>query len=96
MATEEWLTPFRKANIAVRPYFKEVEFVWENAVLTAEGFLLEYYASAKRRISGEHFYIAGFGKVGKMTAAVLASLRSCCNDFGAFLGSAWGSWVGRI
>ena len=74
VATEEWLTPFRKANIAVRPYFKEVEFVWENAVLTAEGFLLEYYASAKRRISGEHFYIAGFGKVGKTTAAVLASL----------------------
>ena len=58
--------------ITIRPYLKEVQFVWENAVLTAEGFLMEYYASAKRRISGEHFYISGFGKVGKR---LLLSLR---------------------
>ena len=74
VSTEEWLQPYRKAEIDVRPYLKEVEFVWENAVLTAEGFLLEYYASARRRIFGEHFHVAGFGKVGKMTADVLASL----------------------
>ncbi|MCM3637827.1 hypothetical protein M3152_08835 [Sporosarcina luteola] len=74
VAASDWLAPFSEAGFTIRPYLKEVEFVWENAVLTAEGFLLEYYSSAKRRISGEHFYIAGFGKVGKMTAAVLASL----------------------
>jgi dipicolinate synthase subunit A len=74
VATKEWLAQLDKANITIQPYLKEVEFVWENAVLTAEGFLLEYYASAKRRVSGEHFYIAGFGRVGKATAAVLASL----------------------
>lgn len=74
VAASDWLAPFSEAGFTIRPYLKEVEFVWENAVLTAEGFLLEYYPSSKRRISGEHFYIAGFGKVGKMTAAVLASL----------------------
>lgn len=74
VTTEEWLAPFTEAGFAIRSYLKEVEFVWENAVLTAEGFLLEYYPSAKRRISGEHFHIAGFGKVGKSTAAVLSSL----------------------
>jgi dipicolinate synthase subunit A len=74
MAADDWLAPFKEAGITIRPYLKEVEFVWENAVLTAEGFLIEYYSSAKRRISGEHFYIAGFGKVGKATAAVLSSL----------------------
>lgn len=74
VASSDWLAPFTTAGITIRPYLKEVEFVWENAVLTAEGFLLEYYSSAKRRISGEHFHIAGFGKVGKMTAAVLSSL----------------------
>ncbi|WP_432359255.1 hypothetical protein [Sporosarcina sp. UB5] len=74
VASKEWLSPFIDAGLSIRPYLKEVEFVWENAVLTAEGFLIEYYDSAKRRISGEHFYIAGFGKVGKMTAAALSSL----------------------
>ncbi|MFC5603114.1 hypothetical protein [Sporosarcina koreensis] len=74
VATKEWLSPFNEAGIPIRPYLKEVEFVWENAVLTAEGFLLEYYSSAKRRVSGEHFHIAGFGKVGKTTAAALSSL----------------------
>ncbi|MCG7342919.1 hypothetical protein MHZ92_02165 [Sporosarcina sp. ACRSL] len=74
VATTDWLAPFIQADFTVRPYLKEVEFVWENALLTAEGFLIEYYDIAKRRILGEHFYIAGFGKVGKMTAAVLSSL----------------------
>lgn len=74
MVTQDWMTPFHVAGLTIRPYLKEVQFVWENAVLTAEGFIKEYYASANRRISGEHFYIAGFGKVGKSTAAVLASL----------------------
>jgi len=74
VTTHDWLASFNEAGITVRPYLREVEFIWENAVLTAEGFLIEYYSSAKRRISGEHFHIAGFGKVGKMTAAVLSSL----------------------
>lgn len=74
MVTQDWMSSFNVAGLTIRPYLKEVQFVWENAVLTAEGFIKEYYASAKRRISGEHFYISGFGKVGKSTAAVLASL----------------------
>ncbi|MDN4607414.1 hypothetical protein [Sporosarcina highlanderae] len=74
VASESWLSPLVDAGITTKPYLKEVEFVWENARLTAEGFLIEYYSSTKRRISGEHFYIAGFGKVAKMTADVLSSL----------------------
>ena len=74
VASVEWLTPFHEAGLTVQPYLKEIEFVWENARLTAEGFLTEFYSSTKRRIFGEHFYIAGFGKVAKMTAEVLSSL----------------------
>ncbi|WP_339249787.1 hypothetical protein NSQ43_09970 [Sporosarcina sp. FSL W8-0480] len=74
VATQDWINHFVEAGITVKSYQKEVEYVWENARLTAEGFLIEYYSSTKRRISGEHFYIAGFGKVAKMTAEVLSSL----------------------
>lgn len=74
VASNQWLAPYIEAGVSIHPYLKEVEYVWENARLTAEGFLLEYYAATKRRISGEHFYITGFGKVAKMTAQVLSSL----------------------
>ena len=74
IASEEWLKPFKEAGLHIHSYLKEEQFIWQNAKLTAEGFIHEYYARTKRCISGTHFSVAGFGKVGKATAHALASL----------------------
>ncbi|MEZ7171449.1 hypothetical protein [Sporosarcina sp. OR05] len=74
VASKDWLLPYEVAGNPVHSYLHEVEYVWENARLTAEGFLLEYYASTKRLVFGEEFTIAGFGKVAKATADVLSKL----------------------
>ncbi|KAA0966467.1 hypothetical protein FQ087_09630 [Sporosarcina sp. ANT_H38] len=74
VASEEWLRSYKGAGLSIHSYFKEEQFIWQNAKLTAEGFIHEYYARTKRCISGTHFSIAGFGKVGKATAHALASL----------------------
>lgn len=74
VTSKEWVAPFTKAGIEVHHYLQEEQFIWRNAWLTAEAFLTEYYSSTGRIISGEHFYIAGFGKVGKMVARLVASL----------------------
>jgi len=74
VASEQWLKPLKEAGFSHHSYLKEEQFIWQNAKLTAEGFLHEYYACTKRCISGTHFFVAGFGKVGKATAHTLASL----------------------
>ncbi|MFJ7933191.1 hypothetical protein [Sporosarcina sp. NPDC096371] len=76
VASAEWLKPFKDAGLQVRSYVKDESFIWHNALLTAEAFVHEYYARVKRQLLGNHFHVAGFGKVGKMTAHVLASLGS--------------------
>lgn len=68
------IASYEDSGFPIRSYMKEVEYVWENARLTAEGFLLEYYESTKQCIFGKQFYVTGFGKVAKMTAEVLAAL----------------------
>jgi dipicolinate synthase subunit A len=73
-ASEEWLQPFEDAGMSIHSYLKEEQFIWQNAKLTAEGFIHEYYSRTKRSISGTSFYVAGFGKVGKTTAHALAAL----------------------
>lgn len=74
VASEPWLKPLREAGLSLHCYLKEEQFIWQNAKLTAEGFIHEYYARTKRCISGTPFSVAGFGKVGKATAHALASL----------------------
>ncbi len=74
IASEQWLRPLREAGLSLHSYTQEEQFIWQNAKLTAEGFIHEYYARTKRCISGGHFSIAGFGRVGKATAHALASL----------------------
>lgn len=74
IASEEWLRPFKDAGMSIHSYLKEEQFIWQNAKLTAEGFIYEFYSRTKRTISGTCFYVAGFGKVGKATAYTLASL----------------------
>ena len=73
-ASDEWLMPFKEAGLKIHTYLKEEQFIWQNALLTAEGFIHDYYSRTGRCISGRSFYIAGFGKVGKATAHALASL----------------------
>ncbi|MEK3935028.1 hypothetical protein MKY41_06865 [Sporosarcina sp. FSL W7-1349] len=74
VASEQWIRPFEEAGHPVHSYLKEEQFIWENARLTAEAFVHEYYNRTKRSIAGKQFYVAGFGRVGKLTAHVLASL----------------------
>jgi dipicolinate synthase subunit A len=74
VASEEWLKPFKDAELQVHCYVRDEAFIWRNARLTAEAFVHEYYARVKRQLAGTYFSVAGFGKVGKMTAHVLASL----------------------
>lgn len=74
VASNEWLMPLKKAELQIHSYLKEERFIWQNALLTAEGFIHEYYSRTSRCIAGNSFSIAGFGKVGKATAHALASL----------------------
>ncbi|MFS0574175.1 dipicolinate synthase subunit A [Sporosarcina sp. 179-K 3D1 HS] len=74
VASEQWTRPFEEAGHTVLSYLKEEQFIWENARLTAEAFVHEYYRRTKRSIAGKHFYVAGFGRVGKLTTHVLSSL----------------------
>ncbi len=74
VASDEWLTSFKDAGIQIHSYLKDEQFIWQNARLTAEAFVHDYYTRMKRQLAGNHFHVAGFGRVGKLTAQVLASL----------------------
>lgn len=74
VASEEWLAPFKEEGFTIRRYLKDEPFIWQNARLTAEGFIREYYAYAGRSIAEKQFHVAGFGRVGKTAAHALASL----------------------
>lgn len=74
IASERWLAPLKDAGFEAASYLQEESFIWQNARLTAEAFLHEYYARNKRIIAGNHFYVAGFGRVGKAVAHVLGAL----------------------
>jgi len=74
VASDNWLNPFRQKNFDVHHYLRDELFIWENALLTAEAFIAVYYSRTTRTIAGKHFYVAGYGRVGKMVADVLSSL----------------------
>lgn len=74
VTTSEWLAPFENVGLVSESYLKEELFIWENAGLTAEAFIKEYYAHTNAIINGTAFYVAGFGRVGKMVAQMLRSL----------------------
>lgn len=74
VTTSEWLAPFEKVGLVSRSYLKEELFVWENARMTAEAFVKEFYDETNGVISGTSFYVAGFGRVGKMVAQTLQKI----------------------
>lgn len=74
VATEDWLAPFKEAGITIHSYLNDEPYIWQNARLTAEAFIREYYAYAGHSIAEKHFHVAGFGKVGKTAAHALKAL----------------------
>ena len=74
VVSDKWLEPYKEAGYTIKSYLQEELFVWENARLTAEAFILEYYAKTGRTISEKQFHVAGYGRVGKMIADIISSL----------------------
>ncbi|GKV55540.1 hypothetical protein NCCP2222_14870 [Sporosarcina sp. NCCP-2222] len=74
VATNQWIDIYQSSGYQVVRYLHEERFIWENAILTAEGFLREFYKDSNRCVQGKHFFVTGFGKVGKMTAKAIQAL----------------------
>ncbi len=72
--SKEWLMPFQDAGLVIQHYLQEELFVWENAHITAEAFLREFYEKTHRIVRNTSFHIAGFGRVGKMTAQLVQAM----------------------
>ncbi|MET3576766.1 hypothetical protein ACFFIY_02645 [Bhargavaea ullalensis] len=68
---DDWETTLDRAEKRPHRYLTEERFVWENAGLTAEGFLASWYAAGRGTMRGREFWIAGYGRVGKTLARLL-------------------------
>lgn len=71
LASSEWLAPLKAAGLFIQSYLQEETYLWENAQITAEAFIKEFYEETSENIFGQRFYVAGFGRVGKMVATLL-------------------------
>lgn len=74
VASDDWVELYKAADIKVESYLREELFIWENARITAEAFILAYYAELGLTVAKKRFHVAGYGRVGKMVADTLASL----------------------
>lgn len=74
LASASWLKSFENSNLKIDCYLEEERFIWENARLTAEAFLAVYQAKMGQAVFRSDFTVAGYGRVGKMVADVLAAL----------------------
>lgn len=72
--SKEWLRVLHDAHLTLHTYVQEELFVWENAHLTAEAFLKEFYKETARVVKNTSFHVAGFGRVGKMVARLLQEM----------------------
>ncbi|MBY0222010.1 NAD(P)-dependent oxidoreductase [Sporosarcina aquimarina] len=75
-ASQEWLNQLDEKKVRHANYLHYEPFIWQNARLTAEAFVQVFYEQTKRQIAGKHFYVAGFGRVGKAVAQVLRNLQA--------------------
>jgi len=55
-------------------YLQQESFIWQNARLTAEGFIATFYGLEQKCIYGQNFTIAGFGRTAKMLASLLVKM----------------------
>ena len=74
VTSDKWIEAYKAADIRAESYLREELFIWENARITAEAFILAYYAELGHTIAEKRFNVAGYGRVGKMVADTLASL----------------------
>lgn len=68
---DEWRNVLKQNEIYY--YLEDEAFIWNNATLTAEAFISNFY-NTKRAIKGKKFIISGFGRVAKMSAHLLKSI----------------------
>lgn len=74
VASAEWLKPYQEAGLLIHSYLNEELYIWENAHITAEAFLKEFYKESEATVGNNKFLLAGFGRVGKMVAEVLRGI----------------------
>lgn len=68
---EEWKGILKENTVYY--YLEDEEFIWQNALLTAEAFVASFYQT-KQAISGKRFIITGFGRVAKTLGHLLRSI----------------------
>ncbi|TQR12912.1 NAD(P)-dependent oxidoreductase [Psychrobacillus soli] len=61
-------------DIQVFSYLEDEQYIWDNANLTAEGFINYFYTHEKQAIYNKQFIITGYGRVGKRLAHALHHL----------------------
>ncbi|TQR20970.1 NAD(P)-dependent oxidoreductase [Psychrobacillus vulpis] len=61
-------------NRKVYYYLEDEQWIWDNANLTAEGFINYFYLNEKQAIYDKQFIITGYGRVGKRLAFALHHL----------------------
>ncbi len=73
-STESIEKAVKKDNIQSFYYLEDEEWIWDNANLTAEGFINYFYSQEKQVIYNKEFIITGYGRVGKRLALALHHL----------------------
>ena len=63
-----------RADFQVFYYLEEEQWIWDNANLTAEGFIHYFYLTEKQSLYNKKFIITGYGRVGKRLAFALHHL----------------------
>lgn len=71
---EEMEKVFKQGNVHICNYLEDEQWIWDNANLTAEGFINYFYAHEKQSIYNKKFIITGYGRVGKRLAFALHHL----------------------
>lgn len=74
VVSDEWKKPYADAHFSIDSYLQDEIFIWENARITAEAFISVFYNEFGQTIDRKQFYVAGYGRVGKMVADALSSL----------------------
>ena len=71
---EEIKQEIERRDIQVFSYLEDEQYIWDNANLTAEGFINYFYTHEKQAIYNKQFIITGYGRVGKRLAHALHHL----------------------
>ena len=74
VVSEKWKNRYKDAHLSIASYLQDEVFIWENARLTAEALINVFYNELSQTIYGKQFYVAGYGRVGKMVADSLLAL----------------------